>query len=280
MAVDEEGINADAADHKAQRLIYVTPSHQYPTGAVMSLPRPTAVMAARQHRAWITGRRLRQRIPFQRPPDLQPRRAGHGQPRALHGHLPGIPRHQAGLSGGAQTAGFRLQQAHYDLQPPGADAHAGGVAEIHRNGAFQQRAAPRPPNYAERRQCLLEALKPVLGNDDRPPRISGAGKACLCLRLPNSTDDQAISRSLARQGLTRVRPLSLLRAARRPYCRPGHRLRLRPAGRHPTRRPADRAGSGPRSLMHASPPEAMEQAPRPDEEIRIHVAPQQLWDNP
>jgi GntR family transcriptional regulator/MocR family aminotransferase len=55
VAVDAEGICPTPADHvHAPRLLYVTPSHQYPTGAVMSLPRRHQVLqAARQHNAWV-----------------------------------------------------------------------------------------------------------------------------------------------------------------------------------------------------------------------------------
>jgi GntR family transcriptional regulator/MocR family aminotransferase len=51
--VDDEGIVVDALPHDA-RLVYVTPSHQYPLGSPMSLPRRTALLAwARRHNAAI-----------------------------------------------------------------------------------------------------------------------------------------------------------------------------------------------------------------------------------
>jgi GntR family transcriptional regulator / MocR family aminotransferase len=45
---DTHGIDVRAAGDLPPRLIYVTPSHQYPTGAAMSLPRRLAVLAAAQ----------------------------------------------------------------------------------------------------------------------------------------------------------------------------------------------------------------------------------------
>ncbi|KFF48917.1 GntR family transcriptional regulator [Gammaproteobacteria bacterium MFB021] len=54
--VDAEGMNvaALAADTPAPRLIYVTPSHQYPCGVTLPLSRRMALLAlARHHRAWI-----------------------------------------------------------------------------------------------------------------------------------------------------------------------------------------------------------------------------------
>ena len=42
--VDEQGLRTDALDGVAARLACVTPSHQYPTGAVLSLPRRMALL--------------------------------------------------------------------------------------------------------------------------------------------------------------------------------------------------------------------------------------------
>jgi len=51
--VDEQGLRPDAA-LPAPRLIYLTPSHQYPCGMALSLPRRLALLAlARRENAWI-----------------------------------------------------------------------------------------------------------------------------------------------------------------------------------------------------------------------------------
>ncbi len=54
-AVDADGIHPSAQDwQQAPRLIYVTPSHQYPTGHVLTLPRRLELLQqARAHGAWI-----------------------------------------------------------------------------------------------------------------------------------------------------------------------------------------------------------------------------------
>jgi GntR family transcriptional regulator/MocR family aminotransferase len=53
ISVDAEGLNVAAAKQKA-KLIYVTPSHQYPLGVTMSLPRRLALLEwARRCNAWI-----------------------------------------------------------------------------------------------------------------------------------------------------------------------------------------------------------------------------------
>lgn len=54
--VDAQGLCLDAADASARtpRLIYTTPSNQYPTGAVLSVARRLALVeAARRHGAWV-----------------------------------------------------------------------------------------------------------------------------------------------------------------------------------------------------------------------------------
>lgn len=56
MPVDAHGMHATEHDwkHAPPKLIYTTPSHQYPTGAVMSVARRMALMqAAQRHGAWI-----------------------------------------------------------------------------------------------------------------------------------------------------------------------------------------------------------------------------------
>lgn len=56
MPVDASGIVVNAADWETHRpaLIYTTPSHQYPTGSVLSVQRRLALLhQAKQHQAWI-----------------------------------------------------------------------------------------------------------------------------------------------------------------------------------------------------------------------------------
>ncbi|PUA17676.1 PLP-dependent aminotransferase family protein [Glaciimonas sp. PCH181] len=56
MRLDADGLIVSESDWQSQppRLIYTTPSHQYPTGAVLTVARRLALIAqARQHGAWI-----------------------------------------------------------------------------------------------------------------------------------------------------------------------------------------------------------------------------------
>lgn len=219
VAVDEEGIRPEAAPPgPAPRLIYVTPSHQYPTGAVMSLSRrQQLLLAARQHRAWILEDDYDSEYRFSGPPissleglDTDGRVLYMGTfSKVLY---PGI---KLGYLVVPTPLAAAFKQAHYDLNRPGQMPMQAALAEFIEMGHFSSTLRRARQNYAERRQCLLEALKPVLGPADRPPSITGAEQGLhLCLRLPASADDKAIAQTLSRQGLT-VRPLSSYCIARR-----------------------------------------------------------------
>ncbi|RNF84133.1 PLP-dependent aminotransferase family protein [Montanilutibacter psychrotolerans] len=54
VAVDDQGLKCDELPAVAPRLICVTPSHQFPSGALMSLPRRLALLDyAHRHDSWI-----------------------------------------------------------------------------------------------------------------------------------------------------------------------------------------------------------------------------------
>jgi GntR family transcriptional regulator / MocR family aminotransferase len=210
--VDEEGIDPAAAHPgKTPKLVYVTPSHQYPTGAVMSLARRhQLLLTARQHRAWILEDDYDSEYRFSGPPissleglDTDGRVLYMGTfSKVLY---PGI---KLGYLVVPKPLAAAFKQAHYDLNRPGQMPLQAALAEFIEMGHFSSALRRARQSYAERRQCLLEALRPVLGAADQPPRISGAEQGLhLCLRLPAHAKDQTIARSLARQGLT-VRPLS------------------------------------------------------------------------
>ena len=217
--VDEEGIRPDAADPaKPPRLIYVTPSHQYPTGAVMSLPRRHQLLqAARRHSAWILEDDYDSEYRFSGPPiscleglDTDGRVLYMGTfSKVLY---PGI---KLGYLVVPKPLVSAFKQAHYDLNRPGQMPLQAALAEFIEMGHFSSALRRARQNYGERRQCLLEALKPVLGAEGQAPLISGAEQGLhLCLRLPHHIDDKALAQALARQNLT-VRALSTYCLARR-----------------------------------------------------------------
>ena len=216
--VDVEGIRPTEADNaKPPRLIYLTPSHQYPTGAVMSLQRRHQLLAtARAHGAWVLEDDYDSEYRFSGPPissleglDTDGRVLYMGTfskvlyPGIKLGYLV-VPK--------PQVAAFK--QAHYDLNRPGQMPLQAALAEFIEMGHFSSTLRRSRQSYAERRHCLLQALAPVLSEHSEGPRITGAEQGLhLCLRLPNHLDDRALAQRLAQQGIT-VRPLSAYCLAR------------------------------------------------------------------
>jgi GntR family transcriptional regulator/MocR family aminotransferase len=212
--VDEEGMRpGDAGPGHPPKLIYVTPSHQYPTGAVMSLPRRQQLLAvARQHGAWVLEDDYDSEYRFSGPPlsslaglDTDGRVLYMGTfSKVLY---PGI---KLGYLVVPKALVEPFRQSHYDLNRPGQMPLQAALAEFIEMGHFSSALRRARQNYAERRQCLLEALAPCLEPNAQTdaPRISGAEQGLhLCLHLPASVDDRALAEQIAKRGLS-VRPLS------------------------------------------------------------------------
>ncbi|MDZ4357320.1 MAG: PLP-dependent aminotransferase family protein, partial [Variovorax sp.] len=216
--VDDQGISPSAADSThPPRLIYVTPSHQYPTGAVMSLPRRHQLLStARAHGAWVLEDDYDSEYRFSGPPissleglDTDGRVLYMGTfSKVLY---PGI---KLGYLVVPKPLVAAFKQAHYDLNRPGQMPLQAALAEFIEMGHFSSALRRARQSYGERRAALLEALKPVLAAGTDGPFISGAEQGLhLCLRLPSHADDKALAQRLAQQGLT-VRPLSAYCLAR------------------------------------------------------------------
>jgi GntR family transcriptional regulator/MocR family aminotransferase len=207
--VDEHGMAPSAADEKRPpRLIYTTPSHQYPTGAVMSLPRRQQLLTiAATHNAWILEDDYDSEFRFSGPP-LSSLAGLDPDQRVLYmGSFSKVL--YPGLKLGYLVVPKRLvdafKQAHYDLNRPGQMPLQAALAEFIELGHFASSLRRARHSYAERRHSLLEALKPCLG---RHAQITGAEQGLhLCLRLPQAVDDKALALRIGALGLT-VRALS------------------------------------------------------------------------
>ena len=207
--VDEEGMAPTEADQKnPPRLIYTTPSHQYPTGAVMSLPRRQRLLEiARAHDAWILEDDYDSEFRFSGPPLSSLAGLDQDQRVLYLGSFSKVL--YPGLKLGYLVVPKRLvsafKQAHYDLNRPGQMPLQAALAEFIEFGHFASSLRRARHSYAKRRQRLLEALQPCLGG---AARISGAEQGLhLCLRLPSSVDDKALALRIGNLGLI-VRALS------------------------------------------------------------------------
>jgi len=207
--VDHEGMAPNAEDQQhPPRLIYATPSHQYPTGAVMSLARRQQLLdMARQHDAWILEDDYDSEFRFSGPPLASLAGLDQDQRVLYLGSFSKVlyPGLKLGYLVVPKRMAAAFKQAHYDLNRPGQMPVQAALAEFIEFGHFATSLRRARHSYAKRREQLLSALQPCLGPD---AHISGAEQGLhLCLRLPQGIDDKALALRIGALGLI-VRPLS------------------------------------------------------------------------
>lgn len=209
IAVDTEGIAPTAADLLTQpKLIYVTPSHQYPTGVVMSLARRRMLLdLALQKNAWILE------------DDYDSEFRYSGRPLAS---LQGLDTHGRvvymgtfsktlfpGIKVGYLVVPPRLIEAFktglYDLQRPGQMTVQAALADFINLGHFATHIRKLRQAYGARRELLVKTLSSHLGGK---VTISGEESGLhLLVEFKSDVDDVALARLAAESGLE-VRALS------------------------------------------------------------------------
>jgi GntR family transcriptional regulator/MocR family aminotransferase len=209
IAVDGDGINpASAPPGSRPRLIYLTPSNQYPTGVPMSLARRRAVLElATRERAWILEDDYDSELRYS------------GRPLAS---LQGLDTEQRvvylGTFSKVLYPGIKIgymvvppplvepfRSALYDLQRPGQLTVQGALAEFMERGYFATHIRRLRQAYAQTRALLIAALEPAL---NRGAWISSQSAGLhLVVRLPDGWDDQKLADTAASHGI-RVSALS------------------------------------------------------------------------
>jgi GntR family transcriptional regulator / MocR family aminotransferase len=212
IAVDADGLAPAAEDFAAQptpRLIYVTPSHQYPLGRVMSLARRRALLEFAAHRrCWI----------FEDDYDSEFRYSG--RPFAS---LQGLDDHAqviyAGTFSKVMYPGMRLgylvlppdlidafNTGLYDLYRPGHLILQAALADFMDEGHYNTLVRRLRVAYRQRRDALTQVIAEQLGTR---VYITGEDSGLhLCLLFADqSVDDERVAQACAQAGLS-VRPLS------------------------------------------------------------------------
>lgn len=209
VAVDAEGIRPGNADlRRPPRFIFVTPSHQYPLGQVMSLSRRRMLLEyAAMHNIWI----------MEDDYDSEYRYAS--RPLAS---LQGMDTHDRVLYFGSFSKTlFPGLRVGFAVVPPAlADAFATGLSDLYRGGQlftqailadfmaeghFASHIRRMRVLYSERQLRLREAIRRHFGD---ALQISGDDAGLhLALLLPAHCDDVAICRQAQEQGII-ARPLS------------------------------------------------------------------------
>ncbi|MDP9995718.1 GntR family transcriptional regulator/MocR family aminotransferase [Variovorax boronicumulans] len=191
------------------RLIFVTPSHQYPLGAVMSLARRRELLGhARAVGGWIVEDDY----------DSEFRFAGRPIP-AMQGLEADSPVIYIGTFSKTLFPGLRVgymvlpralagafRTAHADLYREGHAITQAALAELITEGHYAAHIRRMRVVYARRRAMLAALITTHLGPDYLDPQSSNAGLH-LVLRLPDGTDDVAIAAAAQAQGVS-TRPLS------------------------------------------------------------------------
>ena len=193
------------------RLIYITPSHQYPLGSVMSLERRLMLLqAASACGAWIIE------------DDYDSEFRHHGTPLAsLQGLAPDAPVVYLGTFSKVMFPALRIAfivappaLAHQlvkvasRLMPMGRLAEQVALAEFIDSGNFTQHLRRMRKLYGERREALLMSLHRHMSG--LLTVSAGAGGMHLSARLDVPIDDVAVSEQARAYRLT-LRPLS-------PFC--------------------------------------------------------------
>ena len=209
LAVDEAGLVPPEQPTNPPRLIFVTPSHQYPLGLVMSLARRQRLLAlARNAGGWIVEDDY----------DSEFRFSGQSIP-ALQGLETDAPVIYIGTF--SKTLYPALRLGYVVLPPPLVQALKTAHAELYRGGhlliqsalaefiqAGHYTAHIRRMRllYARRRAFLTGLIERHLGKQALSEFNSNAGLH-LILNLPDEADDVAIAAAAGAQGVL-VRPLS------------------------------------------------------------------------
>ena len=249
VAVDDQGLDVETAaarQHAPPRLVYTTPSRQYPLGMAMPLPRRLALLAwAERAGAWIIEDDYESE--FQRPgrafPSLQGLdRAGRVIYLGTFSKLL-FPSLRLGYAVLPDDLGGRAIRR----GAPPTDRQSSGLAQAIMTdfiveGDFARHLKRMQAHYADRQAFLIGQVARRLGGLLDIRRVESG--MYLTAWLPSGWDDRAIAAALAEIGVVAL-PLSALTlvAARPP--RPGYRIR-RPqrAGDQPRRRAhGARAGS-------------------------------------
>lgn len=206
--VDAQGLRIPQRPARP-RLIFVTPSHQYPLGSVMSMARRQELLAfARTNGAWIVEDDY----------DSEFRFGGHPIP-AMQGVDTQAPVIYIGTFSKTLYPALRVgymvlplsladafRTAHADLYREGHAITQLALAQLLTEGHYAAHIRRMRVLYARRRALLVELIQRHLGPDFLHAQDSKAGLH-LVLRLPDHVDDVALQQALQVHGIL-TRPLS------------------------------------------------------------------------
>ena len=217
--VDDEGLVVEALPDRA-RLVYVTPSHQFPTGAVMSLRRRIALLEwASRRNAVVVEDDYDSEFRFQDRP-LAPLQSLDRDGRVIYvGSFSKtlMPSLRVGYLIAPQSLQDSLRQAKLLTDWQGDAVTQGALARFMEEGLLSAHVRRVTKIYAERRAALLDGLA---GLPDGTLQVlpSAAGLHVCAYFTDRGVDDVAVAAEAARQGVS-LEPVSVRFHSTRP--RPG-----------------------------------------------------------
>ena len=198
--VDDDGVRVDGLDRTQADALVLTPSHQWPTGAVLSAERRAAVLRwAREQRVLVIEDDYDAEYRYDRAPI-----------GAMQGLAPDLVAY-AGTASKTLAPGLRLgwlvlpprlvdavadAKQRADRGSPVLDQLA--FADFLNRGEFDRHLRRMRPLYRRRRDALLAALQ------EYTPELEPAGIAAglhLVAYLPDGADETAVVQTAARRGL-------------------------------------------------------------------------------
>ncbi|WP_027350218.1 PLP-dependent aminotransferase family protein [Halotalea alkalilenta] len=210
VAVDDEGMRPEEPFGRTPRLIFTTPSHHYPLGAVMSIQRRRQLLdLARRFDALIVEDDY----------DSEFRYSGSPIP-SLQGLEPGAPVIYAGTFSKTIYPGLRIaylvlpealaegfSSAYLDLHRGGHGLTQRALAEFIDSGEYARHVRRMRSVYGRRREQLSSLIDARFGASLLPADARDRAGLHLVLQLPDAVDDVALAGEAAAQGVL-VRPLS------------------------------------------------------------------------
>jgi GntR family transcriptional regulator/MocR family aminotransferase len=208
LAVDAQGADTPALERLDVGAVFVTPAHQYPTGAVLSPDRRAALIDwARHPQGSQTPLRMGERFVIEDDYDAEFRYDR--QPvGSLQGLAPDVVIY-GGSTSKTLAPGLRLG---WLVLPPAIDADAPApspvldqlaLADLLTRGDFDRHLRRRRRLYQRRREALLDALA------ERLPNLTVSGAAAglhFVLHLPPQSDEAAVVEAARARGIA-VDPL-------------------------------------------------------------------------
>lgn len=207
--VDEQGMVPPVSSACAPKLIFVTPSHQYPLGSVMSLNRRRQLLfRARETQSWIVEDDYDSEFRFSGQPIPSLQGLEEDSPVIYIGTFSKTlyPALRLGYVVLPKPLATTLKKVHTDLYRGGHLLIQAALAEFIKEGYYAAHIRKMRQLYSRRRHTLVELITRELGEEYLGSFSSNAGLH-LILQLPAQRDDEAIAQRANAEGLL-VRPLS------------------------------------------------------------------------